>query len=63
MDRLSDHDQKLKTPANMDQFKGELVRDPASREFTSHEEMLKNNPYKTPPNNLTLKDKMVNQKG
>lgn len=63
MDRFDDRDKKLKVPPVQKQFKGELVLDSASRELTAQEEMLKNNPYKTPPNNLTSKSKMDNQKG
>jgi|GEM_PF-1145226 len=63
MVRFTDHDQKLKTPPIQKQFKGELVPDPASRELTAQEKMLKKNPYKTPPNNLTTKSEINNQKG
>lgn len=53
MEKFNDEDKKLKTPVQMDTFKGELVRDPASRQLTAGEDIIKDNPYKTPPNNLT----------
>jgi hypothetical protein len=63
LDRFADKDKKLQTPAMMDTFKGELVRDPASRRLTASEEIIKDNPYKTPPNNLTRKRHSPGEKG
>lgn len=36
-------------------FKGELVESKDSRDFEPTGRNMKNNPYKTPPNNLTSK--------
>ncbi|WP_227764429.1 hypothetical protein [Zhaonella formicivorans] len=63
MDKFNDVDKKLQTPAMMDTFKGELVRDPASRQLTASEDILSDNPYKTPPNNLTRKKHSLGEKG
>lgn len=44
--------------------KGELVDDQNMRELTAEEDIIKDNPYKTPPNNLTTKShEYDNEKG
>lgn len=63
MDKFNDVDKKLQTPAMMDTFKGELVRDHASRRLTAGEDIIQDNPYKTPPNNLTGKRHSAGGKG
>ena len=37
-------------------FKGELVKDKDAMDHDPTGRYMKNNPYKTPPNNLTTKD-------
>lgn len=44
--------------------KGELVQDQNQRELTAEEDIWKDNPYKTPPSNLTNKShQQDNEKG
>lgn len=44
--------------------KGELVDDQNERELTAEEDILKENPYKTPPSNITNKGQdPANEKG
>lgn len=63
MSKFADEDKKLKAQPQMTTFKGELVQDQASRSLTASEDILKDNPYKTPPNNLTTKDNSPGEKG
>lgn len=46
---------KPETPADKKGFKGELTKDKTIGDPTGR--YLKNNPFKTPPNNLTTKDR------
>ncbi|MHB1128186.1 MAG: hypothetical protein ACYC2T_14775 [Bacillota bacterium] len=48
-------DQTKKTKLMTRLTKGEMVQDPAARDLTASEEIILDNPYKTPPNNLTTK--------
>jgi len=43
--------------------KGELVEHPQETDFAAQGKKLKNNPHKTPPNNLTNKRKEAEEKG
>lgn len=43
--------------------KGELVQHPKETSIAAKGRELKNNPYKTPPNNLTSKGKETEEKG
>jgi hypothetical protein len=57
--KIENMDKKLNIKDNMKSFKGEMVDDPDSRKLTAAEHDIKReNPYKTPPNNLTSKNRM-----
>lgn len=43
-------------------FKGELVENKEDHDLFPSMELMQENPYKTPPNNITSKDKTVNEK-
>lgn len=53
----------MKTNENTHKFKGELVEESTDRYLTGDNKMLKNNPYKTPPNNITSKKPNMEDKG
>ncbi|MHB1419376.1 MAG: hypothetical protein ACYCX4_07250 [Bacillota bacterium] len=48
-------DQTKKTKMMTRLTKGEMVQDPQARGLTASEEIILENPYKTPPNNMTTK--------
>ncbi|MEW6623860.1 MAG: hypothetical protein AB1420_12170 [Bacillota bacterium] len=49
--------------SRMTTTKGELVEHPQETDFAAQGKKLKNNPHKTPPNNLTNKRKEAEEKG
>jgi len=59
---LSERKRKLK--AQQLSTKGEMVEHQDERQLTAEEDILQENPYKTPPGNLTNKDReRDNEKG
>lgn len=63
MGRIDKVDKYFKGTPQMARLKGELVEEKEPQEFAPDYEDITLNPYKTPPNNLTSKDKTTGKKG
>jgi hypothetical protein len=62
---IMDHKQIKRNPHLAKQaltFKGELVENKEDHDLFPSTELMQENPYKTPPNNLTSKDKEFEEK-